>query len=73
MLVTAMDITSFKEQERFLMDECQRLQTAFAQTAQELWEVDVQNRTFSLFDRNGSSHALQYDRVPFPGYLIDGG
>ena len=73
MLVTAMDITSFKEQERFLMDECQRLQTAFAQTAQELWEVDVQSRSFSLFGRNGSSRTLQYNQVPFPGYLIDGG
>ncbi len=73
MLVTTTDITRFKENEQRLMEVNERLQTAFEQTTQSLWEVDVQAGTFSIFDPEGKFCTPQMTRAPFPSALITNG
>ena len=73
LLVTTTDISQFKESQQQLEEVNRRLQTAFDQTAQRLWEVDVATRTFTSYGRDGKSRVLEYDGVEFPDHLIDGG
>ena len=73
MLVTTTDISQFKEKEEDLKEINQRLQAAFDQTYQLLWEVDLPSRTFSMFQRDGRTRIPEYDRTAFPEHLIEGG
>ena len=72
MLVTTTDISRFKENEHRLQEINERLQTAFDQTTQHLWEVDIPDRTFRLFDREGGTGASGPSKS-FPDALIADG
>ena len=73
MLITATDISEFKESEIRLEEMNQRLQTAFEQTSKRLWDVDLQTRIFRAYTRDGKYHVLGEGREYFPEHLIDGG
>lgn len=66
MMVTTTDISRFKESEQRLAEINQRLQTAFDQTTQRVWEVDLLTKTFTAFDRDGTSRVLEYRGMDFP-------
>lgn len=73
MLVTTTDISQFKENERRLEEINQRLQVAFEQTTQGMWEVDIQTQKFSFFDHNGQFDPLPGHCALFPSDLITSG
>ncbi len=73
MLVTTTDISQFKESESRLEEVNQRLQAAFDQTSQRIWEVNIPAGTFNVFGRDGMSRTLEYDNIDFPEQLIDDG
>ena len=73
MLATTTDISRFKENERRLEEINQRLQIAFDQTTQTMWEVDVAQRTIHLFDQNGTFFLPEGEENRFPDALIDSG
>lgn len=49
MLVTSTDISAYKESEYRLQELNDRLQIAFEQTNQTMWEVDLSEMTFRMF------------------------
>lgn len=73
MLVTATDVSSFKESERRLQESNERLQSAFDQTTQGMWEVDLADKTFTLFGYVHSSRLSEALRGSFPDSLIESG
>lgn len=50
MIIVATDITPLKELETANAVNSERLRIAFEQTSQALWEVDIAERTFAIFD-----------------------
>lgn len=73
MLVTTTDVSAFKERELRLQEANQRLRTAFEQTAQNLWEVDIDSRTMTIFRREDSAGSAQVLQAEFPQGLMDDG
>ena len=75
MMVTTTDITRYKENEIRLEEINQRLQIAFDQTTQSLWEVDLQKRSFRLFSRCGQPAGTGPDSevYAFPDELLSSG
>ena len=55
MLITAMDVSLFKETERRQAERIQALQAALDQTAKRLWEVDIPAGTFRTYSRTEST------------------
>ena len=70
MLVTATDISEFKSRELRAQQVIQQLQTAFEQTTQSLWEVDMGSRVFSSFNHGYAHRVIHED---FPGGLLRSG
>ncbi len=73
MLVTAADISQFKEHERHLEEEGERLRLAFSQMDQLLWEVDVPARALRFFATEERMRALPEKDIQFPEGLISSG
>ena len=73
MLVTTTDISRFKESEQRLEEINQRLQVAFNQTTQRLWEVDIPSGTFSAFGQDGLPALGEDGGMRFPDQLLDSG
>ena len=74
MLVTTTDISRYKENMLQLQETNRRLQTAFDQTPQGMWEVDVKSRVFHLYEgRQGEAPLPQTLTFQFPGELISEG
>ena len=73
MLITATDVSQYKESEHRLEETNRRLQAAFDQTAKRLWEVEMPGGTFRAFTRDGKYRELGDGRMVFPDALIDGG
>ena len=72
MLITTTDVSAFKERELRLREANRRLETAFEQTAQHLWEVDIGSRTFTAFNRKNADGSYVFRGV-FPESLLSGG
>lgn len=70
MLITAVDVTEFKENERKLQEADERLQSAFEQSAKDVWEVDVPSQTFTLYHYSSASGAAEPIRGKFPNILF---
>lgn len=73
MLITATDISQFKETEQRQEETIRRLQAAFDQTSKQIWEVDLTSRVFRAFGRDGKYQPLGDSETHFPEHLIDGG
>ncbi|MBM6829297.1 EAL domain-containing protein [Anaerotignum lactatifermentans] len=73
LLVTATDISSFKENEQRLQAVNERLQSAFEQTTQGMWEVNLTSRTVTLFGYFHADDPSQVMQEPFPDFLITNG
>lgn len=73
MLLTATDISPFKENEQALREINQRLQSAFEQTAQDMWEVNLTSRIFTLFHFGPASRIAETSRGEFPEDLLANG
>lgn len=73
LLVTTTDVSHFKENEQQLEAINQRLQVAFGQTAQRLWEVDIASHTFHFFGQDGLSQNPDIDGAAFPAQLVEAG
>ena len=73
LLVTTTDISRFKESEQRLQQINQRLQSAFEQTAQGMWEVDIASRTFTIFSYANGGHLSESIHGPFPELLLTNG
>ena len=73
MLVTAIDVSRFKEEELRQSEQIRRLQAALDQTSKQLWEVDIPSGTFHSYTRDGKYQTLGEGKIPFPDNLIDGG
>lgn len=73
MLVTAVDVTEFKEEEAHQAEQIRRLQTALGQTSKRLWEVDIASGTFHAYSRNGAYEPMGTGKILFPDTLIDEG
>lgn len=73
MLVTATDISRFKENEEQLRSINERLESAFEQTAQDMWEIDLATRTFTLYHYGPSSHTAESSHGEFPESLLASG
>ena len=71
MMVTTTDISRYKENEIRLEEINERLQIAFDQTTQSLWEVDLPRRSFRLFVRGGRED--EGEALDFPDKLIERG
>lgn len=69
MLVTTTDVSSFKEKEVELQTVNQRFQAALEQTAQKLWEIDLQKQSVSF----GVTHKPETSDIVFPEGLISEG
>ncbi len=72
MLVTSMDISEFKENELRLKEKNERLQTAFEQTTQIIWEVDIENKTIDIYE-NGKFSCPEISGADFPEFIISNG
>lgn len=70
LLVTGIDVSAYKESEHRLEISNRRLQAAFEQVAQPLWEVDLPARLFTLY-RPGHSEADC--TLDFPDQLLESG
>ena len=73
MLVTATDISSFKESENHLKEVNQRLLAVFDQTEQKLWEVDISSGILTVFGRNEKMQIKEKTKMRFPEQLIENG
>ena len=73
MLVTATDVSRFKENESQLREVNERLQSAFEQTTQSMWEVDTESHIFTLFYYSRSAETAAPPQGPFPDFLISNG
>ena len=73
MLVTATDVSRFKENESQLRESNDRLQSAFEQTTQSMWEVDIDSHLFTLFDYSRSPKTTAPPHGIFPDFLINNG
>lgn len=73
MLVTTTDITRFKEQEQRLSEINERLEIAFEQTSQSLWEVDIASRTVQFFGSESRFYIPEESHLEFPDALINTG
>ena len=73
MLITAMDVSRFKETEQRQGRKIQQLQAAFDQTSKRMWEVDIPAKLFRAYTRDGKYHALGGGQTCFPDSLVDGG
>lgn len=73
MLITATDVSAYKENERRLQEGNECLRAAFSQTAQSLWEVDTAAGTISVYDSDGRLIAPELTQSAFPESLIDNG
>lgn len=69
MLVTTTDVSQFKESELRLQEANRRLQTAFDQTDQHVWEVDLASAFFRLFS-SGETIPRESAAIAFPEGLI---
>lgn len=72
MLITASDVSRFKENEQKLQEINARLQSAFEQTSQYLWEVELSTASFHLFG-GGQLPSGEYGAMAFPEELIQRG
>ncbi len=73
MLITAMDISQFKETQQRQEDQIRRLQAALNQTSKRLWEVDMATGVFRSYSRDGKLLPLGEENAKFPEQLIAGG
>ena len=73
LLVTATDVTPFKQQEDRLLAANQLLQAAMDQTSQRVWKVDLASGAFRLFGAGGRPLIGTGEGVPFPDYLLEQG
>ena len=73
MLVTAIDISRFKETELRQEEQLRLLKAALEQTSKRLWEVDVGTGAFRVYSRDGTFQPLTGRTVRFPEDLIQGG
>lgn len=72
LMVSVTDISELKEKEKLLKSMNERLKTAFDQTGQGLWEVDISTGRFRMFEDVPNSDSLErfFD---FPEGLIGSG
>lgn len=68
-MISASDISELKEKEKRLENINERLQTAFDQTGQGIWEVDLDSKRFRMYD-DGFGSPFQKKAVAFPEDLI---
>lgn len=73
MLVTAMDVTDFKEEQLNQNERISKLRAALNQTSKRLWEVDISTGEFHAYTRDGKYRDLGSGDAPFPDNLIQGG
>ena len=73
MLVTTTDVSPFKENETQLLESNERLRSAFEQTTQGMWEVDLQCRIFTLYHYSKSPQVTAPPQGKFPDFLIENG
>ena len=73
MLVTAMDVSRFKETEGRQREQIRRLRCALDQTAKRVWEVDLSTGMFRAYSRDGKYHPLGEEALRFPDGLVEGG
>ena len=73
MLITAMDISQFKEREQRQEEQIRSLQAALDQTSKRLWEVDPRTGVFRAYTRDGKYRSLGAGDTRFPEQLIEGG
>ena len=72
LIVTTNDVTSFKEKEMKLEDTNSILKTAFNQTSQHLWEVDLKTREFIAY-QNTKDDSQEHLVTAFPDEVIEKG
>ena len=73
LLITATDVTEFKETECRQAEQVRKLQTALSQTSKRMWEVDIPARSFCVYSRDGKRRPLGDGTAAFPDSLIQGG
>ena len=71
-LVTTNDVTAYKERELQLEDSNEILKTAFDQTSQHLWEVDLRKRLYISYEK-ALGNKREDMTLPFPDGLIEKG
>ena len=73
MLITAVDVSGFKDTERRQEEQIRQLRTALDQTSKRMWEVDLRTGRFCAYTRDGKYRELGEGKTPFPDNLIEGG
>lgn len=73
MLVTASDVSRYKESEQRLQEMNSRLLSAFEQTTQSMWEVDIQKKTVTIFSCVCGEHSPRDVHGAFPDFLLANG
>ena len=73
MLITAMDVSQFKQTQLDQEEQIRKLQTALDQTAKRLWEVEIPTGLFHSYSQDGKYQALEDGDMRFPADLVQGG
>ena len=73
MLVTATDISKFKEKENKLIEINERLKSAFEQTTHGMWEVDLTSKSITVFGYESMGGISESVHGDFPEYIIKNG
>ena len=73
MLITAVDVSGFKDTERRQEEQIRAARTALDQTSKRMWEVDLRTGRFCAYTRDGKYRELVEGKTPFPDNLIEGG
>lgn len=73
MLITAVDVTDFKEEILNQDEQIGKLRAALDQTSKRMWDVDISTRIFHAYSRDGQYRLLGSGEIPFPENLIQYG
>ncbi len=73
LLVTATDVSNYKEQLRQVHEENQRLKIALIQTTRSLWEVELSQKQLYLYSKGKQGLQMKKGPVPFPDWLLQNG
>ena len=73
MLELSTDVSEFMEMERELRESNERLRAAFGQTPHILWEVDLESRTFDIYNVNKMAYDAEKRMENYPEALLENG
>lgn len=72
-LELSMDVSEFMDMERELRESNERLRAAFGQTPHTLWEVDLESRTYDIYNVSKMAYDTEKRMENYPDSLLENG